>query len=123
MSEEQKNSDTIGGLAIKKLITYYNKGATGNTALPQQKDVGRMSVFDMDSMEDIDSDDMSDIDEKPAQPEELREAEEPELVDNGEDDNEEMNVKRSTFIAEIDARMSHFQAPGGGAFVDEVIVE
>ena len=31
-----------------------------------------------------------------------------ELVDNGEDDNEEMVNKRSTFIDEIDARMSHF---------------
>jgi hypothetical protein len=32
MSEEQKNSDSAtGGLQIKKLITYYNKGASGNT--------------------------------------------------------------------------------------------
>jgi hypothetical protein len=108
MSEEQKNSGDVGGLQIKKLITYYNKGAQGNTGAIISKDVGRMSVFDMDSCEDIDSDEMSDIDEKPATTDELREATEPELVDNGDDDNEEMVNKRATFIDEIDARMSHF---------------
>ena len=69
-----------------------------------------MSVFDMDSMESIDSDDMSDDgkDKDDEAPVEEADDVDVELVDNGEDDNEEMVNKRSTFIDEIDARMSHF---------------